>query len=568
MDSKIVTVCMQVNQTCRACSGSFLIEELDLEFYRTISPRFADSVVSIPPPTLCPSCRQQRRLSWRNEFCYYRRNCDLCSKNVVSVHSTDKPYPVYCHNCWWSDKWEPISYGANYRSGVSFFEQFADLQSRVPQLAMMNDNGVASENCEYCQDFAFGKNCYLVTGSWKLRDSMYCTNCNNGRDLVDCDSLNLDCELCYQCTDSQRLYGCKFVYFSSGCNNCLLGFDLRECRDCLCCFGLRQKQFCVFNEQLTEQEYRQRVANLRLSSFEGLQLSFDEFLSFVRRFPQRAVYQTNCEKCLGSGLHNCRDTIGFDLVNADRCRYYYKGDSPQHCYDVHQSGNPQWCYESVTPDDSYLAAFSTWCWKGKHILYSDNCHSSEHLFGCISMRRAGYCILNKQYSKQEYEGMAALIANEMIASGEWGEFFPMQTSPFMYNETVANEYFPLERRVAVELGLRWSEQPDRERSNSGVFVPSDIADVPDKLVSELLSCANCNRGYKINVKELSFYKEMKVPVPRECADCRRKKRWAMRHPHRLCQRECHGCGRICSSVLVPSRFEQVYCEVCYLKLVQ
>ena len=31
----------------------------------------------------------------------------------------------------------------------------------------------------------------------------------------------------------------------------------------------------------------------------------------------------------------------------------------------------------------------------------------------------------------------------MMITGEWGEFFPSSLSPFGYNETVAQEYFPL-----------------------------------------------------------------------------------------------------------------------------
>ena len=38
----------------------------------------------------------------------------------------------------------------------------------------------------------------------------------------------------------------------------------------------------------------------------------------------------------------------------------------------------------------------------------------------------------------------------MISTGEWGEFFPSSLSPFGYNETVAQEYFPLTREEVLE----------------------------------------------------------------------------------------------------------------------
>jgi hypothetical protein len=63
----------------------FEITDKDLEFYKKISPTFLspDSLesglkkkFSIPTPELCPVCREQRRMIWRNEMNLYRRKCD------------------------------------------------------------------------------------------------------------------------------------------------------------------------------------------------------------------------------------------------------------------------------------------------------------------------------------------------------------------------------------------------------------------------------------------------------------------------------------------------------------
>jgi len=69
---------------CKHCGASFDITDKDLEFYKKVSPSFPspDSLESglkkylIPTPTLCPECRQKRRLVWRNERNLYKRNCD------------------------------------------------------------------------------------------------------------------------------------------------------------------------------------------------------------------------------------------------------------------------------------------------------------------------------------------------------------------------------------------------------------------------------------------------------------------------------------------------------------
>ncbi len=37
----------------------------------------------------------------------------------------------------------------------------------------------------------------------------------------------------------------------------------------------------------------------------------------------------------------------------------------------------------------------------------------QNCFGCISLRNASYCILNKQYTKEEYEALVPQIIEHM-----------------------------------------------------------------------------------------------------------------------------------------------------------
>ena len=141
--------------TCRFCQSSFPITDKDLEFYEKVSPVFARKKYIIPPPTLCPDCRQQRRLSFRNERKLYKRKCDATGKEIVSIYSPDKPYTVYHQDYWWSDAWDPMGYEREFDFTRPFFEQFADLMGMVPRISLINDNGRISENCEYCNDFSY-----------------------------------------------------------------------------------------------------------------------------------------------------------------------------------------------------------------------------------------------------------------------------------------------------------------------------------------------------------------------------------------------------------------------------
>ena len=185
---------------CKNCKNEFILNSNDFGFYEK---------VKVPPPNFCSECRFERRLFWRNERTFYKRTCDLCQKNIISSYDINQPFPVYCQKCWWSDNWDPFSYGREFDFSRPFFEQFRELMDKVPMLNMQNDDGVASLNSEYAQDFAFSKNCYLTSGGWYCDNVMYSYYTCFDKDIADSYFLN-NSERCYECMESDRLFDSKY----------------------------------------------------------------------------------------------------------------------------------------------------------------------------------------------------------------------------------------------------------------------------------------------------------------------------------------------------------------------
>ena len=65
-----------MQKTCTQCSAPFEITDDDLKFYNSVSPTFAGKKYSVPPPKMCPECRFQRRLMFRNDRNFYHRKSD------------------------------------------------------------------------------------------------------------------------------------------------------------------------------------------------------------------------------------------------------------------------------------------------------------------------------------------------------------------------------------------------------------------------------------------------------------------------------------------------------------
>ena len=274
---------------------------------------------------------------------------------------------------------------------------------------------------------------------------------------------------------------------------------------------------------------------------------------------------------------NCKDSKdSYNYWGLQNCRWMTNGDGAKDCYDCYSTGGPELCYNSVTPDHSYAAFFTVYCWKSQYILYSENCHSSNHLFGCVGMKQGKYSILNREYSPEEYEALLKKIVTEMKASQEWGEFFRPDLTLFAYNETPAHQFYPLSLEQAEAQNypyqqklpgafsketVRWTEVPDSISliGSSGSF--GEGKTVP----KEIFPCILCAKNFKILEKEFSFYKNKNVPLPRFCIDCRYNKRFALMNPRKLYAQNCQNCETPFQTTYAPDRPEKIYCEECYLK---
>lgn len=157
----------------------------------------------------------------------------------------------------------------------------------------------------------------------------------------------------------------------------------------------------------------------------------------------------------------------------------------------------------------------------------------------------------------------------MTKNGEWGQFLPHAFSPFGYNETIAQEYFPLTKSDLSERRWKWKEEENESEQYLGpsTELPEDIRDADESIYSQILRCKTSGKLYKIIPQELAFYKQMNIPLPEECFMQRQKRRFALRNPRHLWARTCMKCKKDIQTTYAPQRPELVHCEECYLSAV-
>lgn len=506
---------------------------------------------------------QRRKLCFRNERSLYTRVCDGTGDRIISVYAPNSPYKVYKSDYWYGDDWDPLDYGRGFDFSRPFFEQYAELQKDVPRLALSNVHGV---NSDYCNMTFHNKNCYLVFGGDFNEDCMFGTLGMYNKNTFDCDYSNSNI-LCYEICDCMKCYACNFALDSQNCSSCYFISNCTGCSDCILCTNLVQKKYCIENKQLSKEQYLDKKKEIINGSYEKQKQLLEKFQKIQEKRIVKYSHLVNCTNCTGDYQKNSKNCINsYDISNSEDIENTVFASKAKDCMDCSLIGDgSQLCYQTMSTINAFNIALSFFTIDSSNIEYSEFSINSNDLFGCISLRNKKYCILNKQYSKEEYTDLKHKIISHMKKTGEWGEYFPPNLSCFPYNESSAHDYFPLKKEEAIAKGYKWRDKETLIPKPQSFQLPDNIEETDRTIIGEILQCKTCNKNYKILEKEFKFYSKTKTSIPRNCPDCRHKKRMSQRNPREIIERKCDKCGADIKTTYAPSRPETVYCEKCYLE---
>lgn len=519
------------------------------------------SKLAISPPTLSPEARYQRRLAWRNERVFYKRKCDYSGRSILSIFSEDKPFPVYAQDIWASDCWNALDYGRDYDFSRPFFEQFRELLNVVPQRAM---NAYSSENCEYTNQCANNKNCYLLVACSDCENCYYSMWAERSQDCMDCLYVE-QCELCYELFSGKRCYECTFSEALDACTACHF---CRDCIGCSNCFGsvnLRNKEYYFLNQPCSKEEYLEKLHQLNLQTRAGIENAFNLIKSHFSLAPRKYFVGRSIENSTGDFIQETKDSK--DIFN---CRHvenlFFSQDAWRANFstDLTETIDNSFCIELEGSVLTNECGFSMKLSQVNSGWYSSHCSSGHDIFGCVGLRNMNYCILNREYSPGEFFDLRAKIIAQMKANGEWGEHFPIELSPFGYNETVAMEYFPLQEEDVIEKGWHWKSELTPASSSN--LSPPESPEAKG-LLEDVFCCKVSKRPFRIIAAEQDFYLKMHLPVPDLAQDERHRRRMAKRNPRKLNQGECLGCKAKFLTTYPAGSATKVLCEDCYAKAV-
>ncbi len=382
--------------------------------------------------------------------------------------------------------------------------------------------------------------------------------------------------------------------------------NCHNCKNCLFSTNLNSKEYYIFNKKVDKNSYDTIIAEIK--DFQKLQDYIERFNNLSIISCKKNLEIINSENCLWNYIKNSKNIYyGFDVCDLNNGSYVFDWWWWEDLFDFYEFFDDcKLSYEWQEMGNSYQALFNNYCYWVSKTIYCLNCYHSSNLFWCVGLKNKSYCILNKQYTKEEYEKLVPKIIEFMSSPQpspegegvrEWWEFFTSSLSPFGYNETVAQEYFPIisppipnpfpprekgdnSFLFSFSLGgkdawkadrwtFNWSDYeapfPKVEKIIPASKLPKNIAEIPDDILNWAIECEITKKPFRIIKEKLEFYRKYNLPIPRRHPDQRHWDRMKLRNPRKLFARKCDKCWKEIQTTYTPGRPEIVYCQDCYNK---
>jgi len=541
-----------LTKTCEECRKNFDVTPDELGMYEQ---------VGVPVSDQCFRCRSKQQLAFWIFGKFRKGKSDLSGQSLITVLPPKVRYPVYTAKEWFSDDWEAVA--MDYDPGKPFLTQLKELQEKVPRPHQTGENNV---QCDWCDDVWECKNCYLS------RSMIHCEDVSYGYRILRVKD-SLDITYCY---DTERSYDCTYCFncfnlqYSFNCRNAINGkflFDCRNVQDCFMCWNLRNKQYCILNQQYSKEEYQKKIAEYRFGSYQAIQSLKDEW---QRNIQDEAVHRENFNVKVtashGNYLTNCNRCVNaFYWEDSENSYNVIRGVKTKNIIDVTGSWEMELSGNTADMVGGYQMKYSVWCQHCRYSEYLDLCVDCEYCFGCVGLKKKRYAILNKQYTKEEYEKLRDQIIESMKKDGSYGKFFPYDMAYSGYNVTQANIFFPETKENIEKLGGSWEDTEDvKAEGQSTSELPDAITEIDDSITTQALVCPETGYRFNIAPRELSFYREHSIPLPRFHPDKRTLNRLEKVSIISLSPYACFFCKKdIQAYYPLEWGYKKIACESCY-----
>ena len=541
-------------KTCIDCKNEFIINSGDLILYQK---------VGLEIPEQCFDCRLKQYFAFWVFGKFRKGVSDLSGESLITILPSNARYPIYKSHEWWSDAWDPMSFGQDYDSSRSFFDQLKKLQEKIPRPHQMGENNT---NCDWCDDAWESKNCYLSRAFLKCENLNYCFRVVESKDSFDL-TLCYYLQNSYDCLACHNSYNLNFSESSRDCIDSYFLFDCRNCQNCFMCWNLRNKNYYIRNKQYTKEEYESELKKIKLDSHKNIENLKNEFENILKN---NAAHRENMNikttNSIGNYLTNCDKCVNvFTWENSQNCRNSLRGLNTKDCIDQLGTWNNELSGNNSGVFGGYQIKHSVWS-DARYSEYLDLCYEVEYCFGCVGLRKKKYCILNKQYNKEGYEKLKSEIISDMSKRGEYGKFFPYSMGFCPYNLSTGMMYFKdIKKEEILKHGGSWSDEDFSSQDGiSSLELPDSILETEKSITLQALICPESKYRFNISEAEYKFHKNKNFALARFHFDLRMLKKARKTAVLKSYPYKCIYCQNDIMAYYPPEwGYQKIACEECY-----
>jgi hypothetical protein len=472
---------------------------------------------------------KRKNTSWR-EFVR-----DICSRSSVNFYKNNNLVSVYpdvdriyvVNSVEYQDRRDSFVATVVTTPSLSdnFMQQIQNLLLEVwlPPTSSFFHN----ENCDYVNPAINSKNSYLSFGIVWCENILYGYSVKDNSDnVVDSVMVRDNCSIIYGSVGvfrSYKIFHSKNIFDS---NNIYASANLQWCSYCLFCDNLTNQSYHVHNKSVSPDEF----AHYKAIYLETAHVDITVLITNIWTLHS----SDNCH--LVSHSENVENGIFcYQLHNARNVGMAWSGNGNEELYDTcffwSPSGNRIYglCAGGMWIEDCYCSHLINGGFMIFYSIYLENC---SYCLWCVGLRNQSYCILNKQYTKEErYEKVDEIFWQMERDSTLW-QFFPASMNPFYFNDTAAYLIDPsfTKEEVTKLWYLRRDEPIKVDIPEGAITIQSeDLQAYEWRSVDEnwqktwKLDETVCKRvildengdAYRIIPMELEFLQRYSLPLPRK-----------------------------------------------------
>ncbi len=446
--------------------------------------------------------------SW-NSLTFYKKNwlitryADFVDLNII--HYKD----------WFEQQSKFTEYGIDYDFNKSFFENFEILMKKMPWPNVYHYS-MENENADYADILRMSKNVYLskvviqdcsnVLYSYVVKE-----NSHNVFNSVFVIWNNDNIYWSFWVFNSFNVFYSKYIVNSS---DIWFSTNLIGCKECIFCDWLENASYCINNVQYSKEEYEKKKQEI-LSQKEKFEDWYNNLNAKWKNFGSQNVDW--------EFVVNSQDVqqwyFGYNIKNWNKFFFIggTNGDEDFEWLMFAWSPYLREAYNSSMFWDTEKVYFSWLVGTGYDIWYSMYVHNIKYCFGCIGLMDKEFCILNKQYTKEEYFEMKKKILNQMDKEWTLWKYFPASLNLFYFNETWADILWNFDKQEIISEWYKWNEEWIKVDIPANVKLVNikdvDIVNFDENVLKVVYSDDKWNY-WRIMPLEYKFLKKYWLPLPR------------------------------------------------------